>query len=197
MNGAMKWVLSTALLAGGAGCHSYEDERPPVDSLDKRDKGLQSKDVVDSSDQMAASILGDADLNARPDRMLIVVGNIENKTANSGARMDLDIFLSRVSVILQRQGRGRITLLVKKAEIQAMQSKELDLQPGDEFGQGGNKGAPLPARRQPDYMLNGTITELNNRGTSYYLFDAKIFGLKGQDAGVQVWADKYEVKVDK
>ncbi len=197
MKYAMTWSLAAALLVGGVGCKSYENERPDVNSLDSRDKGLQSKEVVDSSDQMAASILGDQDLNARQEQMLIVVGNIEDKTVNSGARTDLDIFLRRTKVILQQKGRGRITLITNKAELQAMQSKELDNPAPDQFGQGGNNGQPLPARRQPDYMLNGRITELNNRGTSYYYFDFKIFGLKGKDSGVEVWNGGYEVKVAK
>jgi len=203
MNGSIKWALVAALATGGlVGCHpTYEDERPDVNSLDPRDKGLQSKEVVDSTDQMAASILGDPDLNAKPTQMLIVVGNIKDETNNSGARTNLDIFLRRLKVIIQQKGRGRFTLIVNKAELQELQSKELDLDTGakDEFGQGGNTntGRTLPARRQPDYMLNGQITEMNNRGTSYFVFDFKIFGLKGADSGVEVWNGLYEVKVAK
>jgi len=197
MKYAMTWTMAAALLVGGVGCHSYEDERPDVGSLDSRDKGLQSKEVIDSSEQMAASILSSPALNERPDQMLIVVGNIKDKTANSGARTDLDIFLRRTKVIIQQKGRGRLTLITNKADLQEMQSKELDNPAPDQFGQGGNNGQPLPTRRQPDYMLNGQITELNNRGTSYYYFDFKIFGLKGKDSGIEVWNGGYEVKVEK
>jgi len=201
MNGSMKWAVVAALALGGVGCHDYNDERPDVNSIDSRDKGLQSKEVIDSTDQMAASILGDPDLNNKPTQLMIVVGNIKDATNNSGARTNLDIFLRRLKVILQQKGRGRITLIVNKAELEEMQSKELDLQRGasDEFGQGGNPnaGKTLPGRHQPDYMLNGQITELNNRGTSYFFLEAKIFGLKGPDSGIEVWNGGYEVKVAK
>ena len=46
-------------IAAIAGCshhdkpHNYGKARPPVDELDSRDRGLQSKDVVSASDQMA------------------------------------------------------------------------------------------------------------------------------------------------
>lgn len=202
MNGSIKWALVAALATGGlVGCHpTYEDERPDVNSLDPRDKGLQSKEVIDSTDQMAASILGDPDLNAKPTQMLIVVRNIKDDTTNSGARTNLDIFLRRLKVILQQKGRGRITLIVNRDELRDMQSKELDLDTGpkDEFGQGGNASGPkLPARREPDYVLDGRITELNNRGTSYFFFDFRISGIKGADSGVEVWNGGYEVKVAK
>ncbi len=197
MKHAITWSLATALLVGGVGCKSYEDERPDVNSLDPRDKGLQSKEVVDSSDQMAASILGDADLNAKPERMLIVVRNMKDETTNSGARTNLDIFLRRLKVILQQKGRGRITLIVNRDELKAMQSAELDTPAPDQFGQGGNNGPALPARTQPNYVLDGQITELNNRGTSYFYFDFKISGIKGPDTGIQVWNGGYEVKVAK
>lgn len=198
MKFAMTWTVATAMLVGGSiGCNSYENERPDVNSLDSRDKGLQSKEVIDSSDQMAASILGDKDLNAKPEQMLIVVGNIKDETANSGARTNLDIFLRRLKVILQQKGRGRITLIVNRDELRTMQSKELDAAAPDQFGQGGNAGQALPARTQPNYVLDGQITELNNRGTSYFYFDFKISGIKGPDTGIQVWNGGYEVKVAK
>jgi hypothetical protein len=54
-------VLTLALLAPLAGAmigcsdkpHEYGKERPPVDEIDGRDTGLQSKDVVNASDKMA------------------------------------------------------------------------------------------------------------------------------------------------
>src|SRR2546423_5475609 len=75
-----------ALIAGCA--HEYKDERPDVSQLDKRDSGLQSKDVVQASDQMAMDLLADPNLNASHDRWTIVVDRVENHTVNS--LFDLD-----------------------------------------------------------------------------------------------------------
>lgn len=196
MNRSMTLTLAAALFAGGMGCNSYERERPPVDQLDSRDKGLQSKDVVTASDQMAASILGDPDINIRPTQMILVVDHIKDGTVNTGARFDLDIFLKRLRTQLQRQGRGRIQLVMNRDELRSIQSRELETT-GDDFGQGGGRTQPGPAGLQPDYALNGEITEMNNRGTSYYYCTFTISGLKGQQARQIVWEDAYEVKVDK
>src|SRR5215217_4209559 len=83
-------------LAGLVGCahdkpHSYGQQRPPVDELDARDRGLQSKDVVQASDDMAMKLLADPNLNASHSRWTIVVDHVENKTVS--ARHDMDIFL--------------------------------------------------------------------------------------------------------
>src|ERR1700759_3135870 len=90
-----------ALVAGG--CHNdkpheYGQQRPPVGELDSRDSGLQSKDVVQASDQMAMDLLADPKLNASKTQWLVVVDRVENKTVNS--RFDMDIFLQRLQANL-------------------------------------------------------------------------------------------------
>ncbi len=55
-------ALAVAVASAGIGCssdkpHGYGQQRPPVDQLDSRDRGLQSKDVVNASDQMAMDLL--------------------------------------------------------------------------------------------------------------------------------------------
>src|SRR5678816_4129064 len=88
-------VLVAAVVLGAAGCadkpHEYGQQRPPVGELDSRDRGLQSKDVVAASDQMAQDLLADRELNASRDRWMMVVDHVENKTADHG--FDMDIFL--------------------------------------------------------------------------------------------------------
>jgi hypothetical protein len=190
-------VLGLALLAG-AGCNSYEKERPPVDQLDSRDEGLQSKEVVNASDKMAASILRSPKINNSKEQLLIVVDHMDDDTQVGFPK---DIFLRRLKTAIGQQGEGRIQLIENKDRLRGMQSRELEGggAANDEFGQGGgaHAGAPGPAGLQPDYALNGRITELAKQGTSYFYLEFNLTGLKGADARKIVWTDDFEVKVAK
>src|SRR5438046_2677398 len=119
--------------------HEYGEERPPVGELDARDKGLQSKDVVEASDRMAMDLLAMPEMNASKDRWLIVVDHIENRTSN--ARFDLDIFLERLRVNLAKHGKGRVQLIENREKLHQLQSRELE-QERDDFGQGAGKAKP-------------------------------------------------------
>jgi hypothetical protein len=189
-------VLGLALL-GGVGCNSYEKERPPVDQIDSRDEGLQSKEIVNASDKMAASILRDDNINGRKEQLIIVVDKMDDETTTEFPK---DIFLRRLKTAIGQQGKGRVQLVENRDRLRAMQSRELEGggAASDEFGQGGGGhagGAPGPAGLQPDYALNGRITELRKQGTSYYYLEFNLTGLKGADARQIVWTDDFEVKV--
>ncbi|HEX8521073.1 MAG TPA: hypothetical protein VF669_02375 [Tepidisphaeraceae bacterium] len=178
-------------VVGGAmvlGCapdkpHEYGKERPPVGELDSRDRGLQSKDVVQASDQMAQDLLKDSELNASKDRWLMVVEHVENRTTDRA--FDMDIFLERLRVNLARYGKGRVQLVENRVKLRDLQNRELD----SERDMGG--AAPRP-RVQPDYGLYAKIMELPNRGTSYYLAEFTVTDLRN---GLQTWTNAYEVKV--
>ena len=173
------------------GCaHEYKDERPDVSQLDKRDSGLQSKDVVQASDQMAMDLLADPNLNASHDRWTIVVDRVENRTVNS--RFDLDIFLERLKTNLARHGKGRVQLVENLAKLRELQSRELDNEPNDPYGQGSAPARSGPKGVQPAYGLYARISELPNRGTSYYLIE---FTLTDMRTGELAWTNAYEVKV--
>ena len=181
--------LALVAVAGVAmiGCsadkpHDYGEERPPIGELDSRDKGLQSKDVVQASDQMAQDLLADPGLNSSHDRWLMVVDHVENRTTDRG--FDLDIFLERLRVNLAKYGKGRVQLVENRAKLRELQSRELD---GEREG-----GPALRPRMQPDYGLYARVMELPNRGTSYYLAEFSVTDLK---TGLQVWTNAYEVKV--
>ena len=180
-----KTWLGVLILAGGllAGCaKDYQDARPPVDQLDPRDKGLQSKDVVQASDQMAMELLADPGLNASRERWVVVVDRVENRTVNS--RFDLDVFLQRLKVNLARQGKGRVQLIENRDKLRELQSRELDRE----------EGAAAPPRLQPDYGLYARINELPNRGTSYYLIEFTLTDLR---TGQLAWNNAYEVRVER
>jgi hypothetical protein len=182
--------LGVLILAGGlaGGCKTYEDARPPVDQLDKRDKGLQSKDVVQASDQMAMDLLADPGLNASHDRWIVVVDRVENRTVNS--RFDLDVFLERLKVNLSRHGKGRVQLIENRDKLHELQSRELDRERDDAAA----PPAAVPQRTQPDYGLYARINELPNRGTSYYLIEFTLTDLR---TGQLAWNNAYEVRVER
>jgi hypothetical protein len=190
----LKRLGLVAVLVLVAGCahdrpEEYGRQRPPVDEIDSRDRGLQSKDVVAASDQMAMDILAMPELNADKNRWLIVVDHIENRTTNN--RFDLDIFIERLRVNLAKHGKGRVQLIENRDKLHELQSRELE-QGGDKFGQGQGKPGPGPAGIQPDFGLYGRIMEMPNRGTSYFLCEFTLTDMRSRE---QVWTNAYEVKV--
>ncbi len=177
-----------------AGCNSdkpgeFGRQRPPVGDLDPRDRGLQSADVVQASDQMAMTLLGLPELNASRERWTIVVTGVQNQTATS--RQSLDVFLIRLKTNLARQGRGRVQLIENREQFRDLQNRELE-QERDDFGQGPGAAAPGKKGIQPDFGLYCTARDLPNRGTNYYQFEFKLTDLNTREI---VWTDMYEVRV--
>ena len=181
------WV-TFAMLGLLAGCHkTYSEQRPDVGQLDSRDTGLQSKDVVQASDKMAEDLLADPTLNASGERWTIVVDRIENHTVNS--RFDLDVFLQRLRAKLATLGKGRVQLIENKAKYAELQSRELDGEKPDTFGQGAGKRPTQPA-----YALWARIDELPSRGTSYYQVTFTLSDMRNREIA---WTNMYEVKVER
>src|SRR5690348_12532027 len=108
------------LVLGAVGCHEdrphdYGEQRPPVDQLDPRDSGLQSKDVIAASDKMANDILSSIpELNESPHRWTVVIDHVDNLSADS--RQNYDIFIERVRSNLSKYGRGRVQLIENMAK---------------------------------------------------------------------------------
>jgi hypothetical protein len=189
-----KATLSAGLLLAIVGCysdrpHEYGQQRPPVDRIDERDRGLQSKDVVSASDQMAMDLMALPELQDSRSRWTIVVDRVENLTAER--RQDLDIFLERLRVNLAKHGRGRVQLIENRDKLRDVQSRELEVGSSDRYGQTGSKGG-APAGIQPDFALYGRIMEMPNRATSYFLCEFTLLDLHTRE---QVWTNAYEVKV--
>jgi hypothetical protein len=190
MRSMVAGLLSVLTLGLAGGCsydkpHEYGQERPPVDQLDPRDAGLQSKDVVGAADQMANDLLSNPDLNASHTQWTIVVDHVENKTINS--RFDLDIFLQALQTRLAQHGHGRVQLIENRQKLRDLQSAELEGEREDT-----PPGAPGPRGIQPDYSLYATISELPNRGTSFYELSFKLTDLRNRTIA---WMNSYEVKV--
>lgn len=163
-------LLATGLLtlATVVGCsdkpHSYGQERPPVDQLDDRDRGLQSKEVVDASDLLVQKILALPEFNG-PTRRPVVVTNIENRTTSPN--FNYDIFLQRLKTNIGEHGRDRIFLVDNRTHINKVRSSELETVPADASHNGGVPSTSV----QPEWELSGVVSELPNRGTSYYHFE--------------------------
>ena len=173
-------VMMATIVTGCA--KDYNTQRPDVALVELRDIGLQSKDVVQAADQMAADLLSDPTLNASHDRWVVVVDRVENHTVNS--RFDLDVFLQRLKAKLAQQGRGRIQLVENREKLHDLQARELE------------RSAPAAnaAGLQPDYSLYARVDELPNRGTSYYQVTFTLTDLRTRELA---WTNMYEVRVER
>ncbi len=186
-------LISAALLAAVAGCsdrpHEYGQQRPDVGSLDSRDRGLQSKDLLSCTELMAQDMLADRDLNASRTQWTVVAARMENQTTSR--TFPYDIFLDSLKTRLAREGKGRVTLIENKSRFHGIQNQEVEKE-RDDFGQGATSG--MPAGIQPDYALYGKAQEMRNSGTSTYRVEFTIVNLKTR---VQVWQNDYLVKTDR
>lgn len=183
-------IIAAGMLAA-AGCHSdrpheYGQERPPVDRLDKRDAGLQSKDVIAASDKMAMDLLtGVPELHSSAEKWLIVVTPVENYTTDN--RQNLNLFVDRLGVKLRQMGRRNIQLVENRDRFHDLQNRELE------------QGTASASGLNPDFALYAKISEMPNRGTSYYFMEFRLVALRDTPqhrAKELVWNDAYEVKVN-
>jgi hypothetical protein len=183
-------LLAAALLAGCG--PSYESQRPPVDQLDRRDRGLQSKDVIQASDALAMDLLSLPQLNASREQWTIVVDRVDDKTRDNMFMGDYNIFLQRLQTNLSKQGRGRIALIDKRQRFYDVRGRELEGEREDDFGQGTRGPRRAPDAIDPDYALRATAMDLPGRGTTYYNIQ---FDLVDMNKRVIVWTGDYEVRV--
>lgn len=181
-------VMLTMFAAGAGGCyhdrpHEYGKQRPPVDQTDARDSGLQSKDIVSATDQLAMDLLSLPELNESGRRWTMVVTGVENYT--SDPRFDYQIFIERLRTNLSKLGRDRIALIDNKQRVHDIQQAERDDMPA---------GHNTVNEIQPDFALYGKILELPSRATSYYQCQFDVTDLRTRE---QIWSRAYEVKVER
>lgn len=184
------WVLSAGLIGVALGCqptdkpHDYGQRRPSVNDLDERDAGLQSRDINQAADQMAADLLSDPELNRSREQWTVVVTNIDDKTRDRQFTTDYDIFLQALKARIAKQGRGRVTLITNRDKFYNLRDKELESAPG----------SPAPAAISPDYAMTGVVRDLPRRGTIYYQMEFSVEDLKRRTTA---WTGMYEVKVSR
>src|SRR4051812_11018403 len=120
-------LAGLAALAALGGCQSeYDRQRPPLDQVDKRDRGLQSQEVLIASDQIADSLLKLPELNATDRQWTLVVDRVEDRSIDQKFRLDYDIFLERLRANLARQGRGRVRLVENRDRFYDLRARELE-----------------------------------------------------------------------
>lgn len=188
--------LAAATIAAVGCSKEYEDQRPPVDQLDRRDRGIQSKDVVEASDRMSADFLALPELNRSGHRWTVVFTGVRNETS-SARNTNLDIFVARMKSNVGQQGRDRVAIIANRDAFHELQSRELEQSSErDDFQQGSGKPAPRPgvAGTQPDYALEAVARDLPNRGTNYYNIE---FHLINYSTREEVWNNAYEFRVAK
>ena len=186
-----KTLLGLGLVAAIAGCssdrpHEYGERRPDVGSLHPEDRGIQSKDLVESTDLMAMDLLALPELNDSRQRWTIVSTFMDNDTTRR--RDQYDIFINRLKTKLAREGRGRVQLIENRDRFRDLQAHELE-PTGDS-----RREPPGPAGVQPQFALNGRVEELPNRATSTYRFEFNLTDLRNRTI---VWTNDYLVKVER
>ena len=189
MTTVRKFIAASALAALGAlvGCSSdhkpddYHRQRPAVDELDSRDRGLQSSEVVEASDKLAQKILALPEVSQSPRKLTVVFDQLEDLTHTR--QFNYDIFLERLKTNLAEQGRKDIAIVSNKKQYYGVRDRELDAP------------AHAPANRvQADYALTGKVMELPNRGTNYYHFTFTLADIRANGGGTEI-PMSYEVKV--
>src|SRR6187401_2832058 len=126
-------LLVTLALGAGIGCADhdrpteYGKQRPPVDQLDPRDRGLQSADVLQASDQIVAELMASPELNQSTKKWTLVISHVEDRTRDKKfGGTDYNIFLQRLRKNIAQQGRGRIELIENKDRFNDIRNKELE-----------------------------------------------------------------------
>jgi hypothetical protein len=182
-----------ALGAAGVGCADtdrpteYGKQRPPVDQLDPRDRGLQSADVLKASDEIAMSLLALPELRQSDKRWTLVVDKVEDLTRDHKFRStDYNIFLERLRSNLVNQGRGQIQLIENRDKFYDIRERELEGGNGD--------GAAAPKAVSPDFAIYAKAYDMPNRGTTYYLIDFIVTDLHQR---TQVFSKQYETRVSR
>jgi hypothetical protein len=199
-------VIGLAALATLTGCSSnkpegYHKERPAVDELHSRDRGLQSSEVVEASDLLVQKILALPEVQQAPRRMTVVFDRLDDQTRSR--QFNYDIFLERLKTNIAEQGRTQIAIVSNKQNYYGVRSREIDGAGGgvasrerDDAGHGNGRAAAPTNRVQADYALTGKVMELPNRGTNYYLFTFTLADIRADGGGTEI-PMRYEVRVRK
>lgn len=149
---------------------------------------LSGVDLVEMTDQMAASILADPQVQAAIEEegsLKVVVEPVENEmTAEVLPRGQAEAFTARVRALLSDHARDRFTWVMNRDAFYRLRKRELDVDLG-----------PAPEAVNPDYALYARFSSMTNETakarSSYYLCVYRLMDLRTRDV---LWTDKYEVR---
>lgn len=170
---------------------SYEELRPDPSSLNPHDAGLQSKDLIEMTDKLAADVLKIPEIAGSPTKIVIVMKDIENHTSQPGT--SLRIYVARMRVKLNTYARDRLAFVEERKTTARLQNEELGNTNTDPFGEAGRPGGAPPGTPllQAGYVLKGEFLDLPRGATTYYLCNFQLTNLR---TGEIVWENKYETR---
>ncbi|MGC8551978.1 MAG: hypothetical protein ACP5O7_03835 [Phycisphaerae bacterium] len=180
-------VLALPLLL--AGCQkSYSELRPGVSQFVPGDQGLQSRDLVDMTDRLSADLLKIPEIAQNPNKVIIVMASVQNKTSQPW--QDDTIYIARMRALLNQYARDRIAFIEPPQETQKLQQQYLG-NSGGGFEQNSRGGVPQNSMLVPQYALKGVFYDLPNTATTYHLCTFQLVNLQ---SGELVWEGHYEVR---
>jgi hypothetical protein len=139
------------------------------------------------TDKMAPDILQIPEIAANPNKVVIVMTGIQNRT--SDPTQDMTIYVARLRSLLNQHARDRVAFVENRQTTEALQNQELGT--ADPFESGSRTGAPASTRLLPQYALKGVFYQQKNNATSYYLCTFQLTNLK---TGEVVWENSYETR---
>ena len=154
-----------------------------------RNTSLDGLDLIRMTDDMAAQIAADPDVQAeiqkRGGTLKVVVQPVINQmTGEVLPTGQAQTFTGRVRLLLSQHNNNAFTWIINRNYYNYLRGTELD-----------NVRGPDPDRAQPDYALTATFSSLTkedaDRRSSYYLCAYELSDLKN---GTVLWTGKYEVK---
>jgi hypothetical protein len=150
---------------------------------------LDSVDLVTMTDDMAAKIVADPDVQAaigREGKLKVVVQPVENQMVGEVLpRGPAEAFTARVRTLLAKAAPDKFTWIMNRDAFYHLRGKELD---GVDLG-------PSPDAINPRYALQARFSSLTSEDaklrSSYYLCVYELLDLHSRNV---LWSGSYEVK---
>jgi hypothetical protein len=190
IGGILMATASAVMVLGLGGCasHGYGYYRPGVAQFVSGDTGLQSRDLVDMTDKLAADLLKIPQIANNPNKVVIQVTSIRNQTSTPW--QNDQIYLARMRTLLAKYAGNEIAFTLPPQQLAQIQQETLGGSTGG-FEQGSRGAAPTSGRLIPQYALTGVFYDLPNSATTYYLCEFQLVDIR---TGQLIWDGKYEVR---
>jgi hypothetical protein len=190
ISGILMATASVVMVLGLGGCasHGYGYYRPGVSQFVPGDTGLQSRDLVDMTDKLAADLLKIPQIANNPNKVVIQVTSIRNQTSTPW--QNDQIYLARMRTLLAKYAGNEIAFTLPPQQLAQIQQETLGGSTGG-FEQGSRGAAPTSGRLIPQYALTGVFYDLPNSATTYYLCEFQLVDIR---TGQLIWDGKYEVR---